>query len=69
MIPEQGAAIPVSDPEGAGDPRALCGEDGSVTVNTVALIVLALALAVVLGGWAPRTASRRACRPSPTWRR
>ena len=60
MIPEQGAAtlgsdpegaaIPGSDPEGAGDPRALCGEDGSGTVNTVALIVLALALAVVLGG-------------------
>ena len=67
MIPEQGLGTPGSDPEGAGDPRALRGEDGSGTVNTVALIVLALALAVVLGG-EPRTASRRACRPSPTWR-
>ena len=27
-----------------------CGEDGSGTINTVALIVLALVLAVVLGG-------------------
>lgn len=50
MIPEQGLGTPGSDPEGAGDPRALRGEDGSGTVNTVALIVLALALAVVLGG-------------------
>lgn len=51
MIPEQGSApASASDPQGAGDPRALCGEDGSGTVNTVALIVLALALAVVLGG-------------------
>ena len=50
MIPEQGAATPGSDPEGAGDPCALCGEDGSGTINSVALMVLALALAVVLGG-------------------
>ena len=60
MIPEQGAATPGSDrqgaatagsdPEGAGDPRALCGEHGSGTINSVALILLALALAVVLGG-------------------
>lgn len=58
MIPEQGAATPGSDrqgaatagsdPEGAGDPRALCGEHGSGTINSVALILLALA--VVLGG-------------------
>lgn len=46
----QGAATPGSDRQGAGDPRALTGEDGSGTVNTLALIVLALALAVVLGG-------------------
>ena len=51
MIHEQGvAATPDTDPERAGDPRALTGEDGSGTVNTLALIVLALALAVVLGG-------------------
>ena len=51
MIHEQGvAAAPDTDRERAGDPRALTGEDGSGTVNTVALIVLALALAVVLGG-------------------
>ncbi len=60
MIPEQGAATAGSDrqgaatagsdPEGAGDPRALCGEHGSGTINSVALILLALALAVVLGG-------------------
>ena len=49
MIHEQGvAAAPDTDPERAGDPRAFTGEDGSGTVNTVALIVLALA--VVLGG-------------------
>ena len=46
----QGAATAGSDPEGAGDPRALCGEHGSGTINSVALILLALALAVVLGG-------------------
>lgn len=51
MIHEQGvAAAPDTDPERAGDPRALTGEDGSGTVNSVALIILALALAVVLGG-------------------
>lgn len=50
MIPEQGLGTPGSDSEGAGDPRALCGEHGSGTINSVALIVLALALAVVLGG-------------------
>ena len=51
MIHEQGVvAAPDTDPERACDPRALTGEDGSGTVNSVALIVLALALAVVLGG-------------------
>ena len=51
MIPEQGvAAAPDTDPERAGDLRALTGEEGSGTINSVALIVLALALAVVLGG-------------------
>lgn len=51
MIHEQGvAAAPDTDPERAGDLRALTGEEGSGTINSVALIVLALALAVVLGG-------------------
>lgn len=51
MIPEQGvAAAPASAPERARDLRALTGEEGSGTINSVALIVLALALAVVLGG-------------------
>ena len=51
MIPEQGvAAAPASAAERARDLRALTGEEGSGTINSVALIVLALALAVVLGG-------------------
>lgn len=51
MIPEQGvAAAPASAAERARDLHALTGEEGSGTINSVALIVLALALAVVLGG-------------------
>ena len=44
------AAVSRRGPVTLGDLRALTGEEGSGTINSVALIVLALALAVVLGG-------------------
>ena len=48
--PGRGAAVSRGEPVAYGRAGDRCGEEGSGTINSVGLIVLALALAVVLGG-------------------